>query len=55
MTEGFDMELYRCPECGRYASPDDGYSDRIDRGDDCSEIEVFCSVVCSSKFHGGAK
>lgn len=52
MTDAQEQkELYRCPLCGRYTSPDDGFYDKLDRSDDCSEVACFCDETCADAHH----
>ena len=41
----------RCPNCGKFASREDCFYDRIDRNNDASELLRFCTLECANHWH----
>lgn len=44
-----------CPACGRYISPEEGFSAHRDPSDETSEIVACCSEECADKMQAAAK
>ena len=44
----------KCPQCGKFVSPENGFYDRENREDECSLVLAFCDEGCANSFHGGA-
>ena len=41
----------KCPDCGKYVSPSDGWYDREDLDNIDSLLLLFCDENCEKSFH----
>jgi len=47
-----DRHDERCPNCGRFVERNaDGFYDRLDRDNECSEVREFCNESCANEHH----
>ena len=46
-----ESSCYKCPSCGRFVSPEDGFYDREARHDEFSLVLAFCNEDCADSWH----